>query len=127
MGPVTAVCVVLTAVPSGYLTLAEIELIVESPKAPSDASLLGIQVDGVAIEGAEAVSAFRYASSDSSGLDSFRLVMASGGLVTVIDVQQAAADGGAEEAAVAIANAQLTCLTGGSCDAPALPGSFTGQ
>lgn len=84
-------------------------------------------VDGVTIEGAEAVSAFRYASSDSSGLDSFRLVMASGGMVTVIDVQQAAADGGAEEAAVAIANAQLTCLTGGSCDAPALPGSFTGQ
>lgn len=84
-------------------------------------------VDGVTIEGAEAVSAFRYASSDGAGLDSFRLVMAAGGVLTVIDVQQSAGEGGAEEAAVTIAGAQLGCQTGGTCEAPALPASFTGQ
>lgn len=84
-------------------------------------------VDGVSIEGAEAVSAFRYASSDGSGLDSFRLVIATGGTLAVIDVQQAATEAGAEEAAMAIAGAQMTCLSGGACEAPALPGSLTGQ
>lgn len=84
-------------------------------------------VDGVTIEGADAVSAFRYASSDASGMDSYRLVIAAGGVMTVIDVQQAASDAGAEETAMAIATAQVTCLGGGACDAPALPGSLTGQ
>lgn len=84
-------------------------------------------VDGVTVDGAQATSAFRYASSDGSGMDSYRLVFAAGGTMTVIDVQQAASEGGADEAAMTIANAQMACQSGNACEAPALPGSFTGQ
>ncbi|MFC7534091.1 RICIN domain-containing protein [Actinoplanes sp. GCM10030250] len=48
--PLTAttdkVCVVLTAVPNGYLTVAEIEIFAKVPGVSSDARLTGIQVDG---------------------------------------------------------------------------------
>lgn len=84
-------------------------------------------VEGATVEGADAVSAFRYSSGDSGSLDSYRLLLASGGVMTVIDVQGAVADGGAESAASTIAASQMTCQTGGECVAPSLPGDFTGQ
>lgn len=83
-------------------------------------------VDGVSLDGADAVTAFRYGTGDGSA-DSYRLLVAANGTLTVIDVQRAAAEGGAEETAMAVATAELACQTGGTCEAPALPGSLTGQ
>lgn len=83
-------------------------------------------VDGVSLDGADAVTAFRYGTSEG-GADGYRVLFAANGTLTVIDVQRAAADGAAEETAMAIANAELTCQTGGTCEAPSLPGSLTGQ
>jgi hypothetical protein len=86
-------------------------------------------VDGITIEGADATTAFRYSgtSAGNGSLDSYRLVFSTGGMMTVIDVQGAATDGGAESAATTIAAAQMTCQSGNACEAPALPGEFTGQ
>jgi O-glycosyl hydrolase len=50
-GATTAVCVILTTVPNGYLTVAEIEVLAMAPGASGDASLTGIEVDGVPIAG----------------------------------------------------------------------------
>ncbi|WP_030437579.1 RICIN domain-containing protein [Actinoplanes subtropicus] len=54
--PVTAsgarsVCLVLTAVPNGYLTVAELQVFAKVPGVSSDARLDGIQVGGVPIAG----------------------------------------------------------------------------
>lgn len=83
-------------------------------------------VADVTLDGADAVAAWRYGSSEGAA-DSYRLLFAANGALTVIDVQRAAADGGAEETAMAVATAELACQTGGSCEAPTLPGGFTGQ
>lgn len=83
-------------------------------------------VDGVTLDGADAVAAWRYGTSEGTA-DSYRLLFAANGTLTVIDVQRAAADGGAEQAAMAVATAELACQTGGACETPALPGSLTGQ
>lgn len=79
-----------------------------------------------AIEGADQVSAFTY-SSNGEGQDSYRLIFSTGTMLTVVDVQNAASEGGAASAATAIASAQMTCQTGGTCEAPSLPAEFTGQ
>lgn len=82
--------------------------------------------DAPEIEGASAVSAFRF-SSDGDVQDSFRLIFANDVTVTVVDVQGGASGGGAEQSANDIATAQVGCQTDGACDAPALPAEFTGQ
>jgi hypothetical protein len=86
-------------------------------------------VDGVTVEGADAASAFRYSSesAEDGALDSYRLIFATGTMLTVIDLQGSASDGGAEQAATAISTAQMTCQAGEGCEAPALPAEFTGQ
>jgi hypothetical protein len=84
-------------------------------------------VDGASVEGADAVSAFRYSSGDAGALDGYRLIFATGGEMTVVDVRGSAANGAAEAAATAIAASQVTCQTGNECTAPSLPGEFTGQ
>jgi hypothetical protein len=83
-------------------------------------------VEAPAIEGADHVTAFAY-SSNGDSQDSFRLIYSAGTNLTVIDVQNAASEGGAEGAATAIAVAQMACQTGGTCEAPTLPAEFTGQ
>ena len=50
-GPGAAVCLVLTAVPNGYLTVAELEVYAKAPGRGSDATLAGIRVDGVPVAG----------------------------------------------------------------------------
>ena len=50
-GPGTAVCLVLTAVPNGYLTVAELEVYAKAPGTGSDPTLAGIEVDGVPLAG----------------------------------------------------------------------------
>lgn len=76
--------------------------------------------DAPSIDGANATTAFRYTSE---GVDAFRVVFAIGPMLTVIDAQGP----GAEEAVAAIVTAQAACQTGGTCEAPSLPESFTGQ
>jgi hypothetical protein len=84
-------------------------------------------VEDVMIDGADAASAFRYASSDDGDVDSYRLLYATGGMLTVIDVQRATSGDGAEEAAMTIAVAQMECQEGTACEAPDLPEGFSGQ
>lgn len=86
-------------------------------------------VDGASVVGASAVSAFRYSSESAEGdaLDGYRLIFSTNEMMTIIDVQGAASEGGAEQAATAISDAQTACQSGGACEAPALPAGFTGQ
>jgi hypothetical protein len=46
-----AVCAILTAMPNGYLTIAELQVFAKAPGKSSDAALAGIQVDGVPVAG----------------------------------------------------------------------------
>jgi hypothetical protein len=63
-GPTTAVCLVLTAVPNGYLTVAELEVYAKSPGTGSDAALAGIQVNGVPVGGFNpATTSYRVATA----------------------------------------------------------------
>jgi O-glycosyl hydrolase len=64
-GPTTtAICVVLTATPGGYLTVAEIEVFAKAPGSSADASLAAIQVDGVPIAGFDpATTRYRVATA----------------------------------------------------------------
>ncbi|RSM65378.1 hypothetical protein DMB66_16060 [Actinoplanes sp. ATCC 53533] len=50
-GPVAAVRVVMTARPSGYITASEIEVFAKTGVRSPDASLSGIEVDGVPVAG----------------------------------------------------------------------------
>jgi len=50
-GPGSAVCLVLTTVPNGYLTVAELEVYAKAPGTGSDPALTGIAVDGVLVAG----------------------------------------------------------------------------
>ena len=57
-----AVCLVLTAVPNGYLTVAELQVLGKAPGVSSDARLAGIRVDGVPVAGFDpAVTTYRVA------------------------------------------------------------------
>jgi len=49
--PTTAVCAILTAVPNGYLTIAELQVFAKAPGTSADAALAGIQVDGTPVAG----------------------------------------------------------------------------
>jgi O-glycosyl hydrolase len=49
--PTTAVCVVLTPRPGGYLTLGEIEVFARAPGVSADAALSALSVDGVPVAG----------------------------------------------------------------------------
>ncbi|GAA2878391.1 hypothetical protein Acy02nite_15830 [Actinoplanes cyaneus] len=55
-----SVCVVLTAVPNGYLTVSELQVSAKAPGVGTDAAAAGIRVDGVAIRGFDpAVTSYR--------------------------------------------------------------------
>jgi hypothetical protein len=59
-GRTDAVCLILTAVPNGYLTVAEVELIGKGPGVSADATLAGILVDGRPLAGFDpAVTTYR--------------------------------------------------------------------
>ncbi len=77
-------------------------------------------VEGAAVEGADAAAAYRYTSRDGSSaeMESYRIIFAQGATVTVVDVQGAQDAATAEAAANAIAGPQLTCQTGGECVKP---------
>lgn len=61
-GPTAAVCLILTTVPDGYLTVAELEVFAKAPGVSADAALAGIEVDGAPIAGFDpAVTAYRVA------------------------------------------------------------------
>ncbi|MFI1990722.1 RICIN domain-containing protein [Actinoplanes sp. NPDC020271] len=62
-GVTGAVCVVLTAVPNGYLTVSELQVSAKAPGVGTDATAAGIAVDGVAIRGFDpAVTTYRITS-----------------------------------------------------------------
>jgi|GEM_PF-1818465 len=85
-------------------------------------------VDGVEVEGASAVAAFSFSSSavTGSGVDSFRIVFASGNTLTVIDVQGAPNLDAAQGAATELATAQVACAGDASqCAVPSAPASLT--
>ena len=57
-----AVCLVLTAVPNGYLTVAELQVLAKAPGVSADARLAAIEVDGVPVAGFDpAVTTYRVA------------------------------------------------------------------
>ncbi|BCY07070.1 RICIN domain-containing protein [Actinoplanes sp. L3-i22] len=59
-GAGSTVCVVLTAVPNGYLTVAELQVSAKAPGVGTDATAAGIEVDGRAIRGFDpAVTTYR--------------------------------------------------------------------
>ena len=76
-------------------------------------------VDGVSVDGAEAVRAFQYASNGGDAVDSARVVMHAGGVVTVVDVQGASGSDAALSAVQSLATSQLACLSE-VCEAPEL-------
>ncbi len=86
-------------------------------------------VDGVTIEGAEQVVAYRFPSPavGATENDSFRVIFTAGANVGVVDVQGAPSAEVAEQVATDLANAQVACVDQTSCPAPALPGELTGQ
>jgi len=86
-------------------------------------------VEGAALENADSVRAFRFTSPNAAApdaVDSYRIIFATGATLTVIDVQGASSDQVATDAAMALAQAQLGCQTGGPCDLPQLPADLTG-
>lgn len=85
------------------------------------------QVSEVTLDGVDAASAYRYASGEATNVDSYRVLFASGGMLTVIDVQRAASDSVAADVAMTIATAQLACRSESACETPELPEGFTGQ
>ena len=57
-----AVCLILTAVPNGYLTVAELQVLAKAPGVSADARLAAIEVDGVPVAGFDpAVTTYRVA------------------------------------------------------------------
>lgn len=76
--------------------------------------------EGVTVEGSSAVAAYSFSSAaiESTDVDSFRIVFATGTTLTVIDVQGASSPEAAQEAATELANADPGT-------APAVPASLT--
>ncbi|WP_436521185.1 RICIN domain-containing protein [Actinoplanes sp. HUAS TT8] len=59
-GAGSTVCVVLTAVPNGYLTVAELQVSAKAPGVGTNATASGIRVDGVPVRGFDpAVTTYR--------------------------------------------------------------------
>ncbi|GAA2674533.1 glycoside hydrolase [Actinoplanes palleronii] len=58
------VCLVLTAVPNGYLTVAEVQVLAKAPGVGTDASAAGIRVGGVPVRGFDpATTSYRVAAA----------------------------------------------------------------
>lgn len=87
------------------------------------------EVDGVEIEGADALVAYSFPSlaTDADDADSFRIVAVTGATLVVIDVQGAPDLETAQETATLLAVTQVGCLGETSCAVPELPAALTGQ
>lgn len=92
-------------------------------------SIVGIEaVDGVTIDGADQVAAYRFPSPaiGSTENDSFRVIFSAGPNVGVVDVQGADSSEIGQQVATDLATAQVACIGESSCAAPKLPAEFTG-
>ncbi len=87
------------------------------------------EVDGVEIEGVDALVAYSFPSlaTGADDADSFRLVAVAGSTLVVIDVQGAPDMETARETATLLATTQVGCLGETSCAVPELPAALTGQ
>jgi hypothetical protein len=85
-------------------------------------------VDGVEVEGSDAVAAFSFPSlaTGATEADSFRIVTVADTALVVIDVQGAPSVEIAQETAAQLATAQLACVGESSCAAPELPADLAG-
>jgi hypothetical protein len=80
-------------------------------------------VDGVSLDGSDAVSGFQYRSvlrGEQGEQDSFRIVAQVDSQLVVVDVQGAESVESAQAAAVALAEAQIACMAGTSCEVPSV-------
>lgn len=86
-------------------------------------------VDGIEIEGAAQVVAYRFPSPavGATENDSFRVIFTSETNVGVVDVQGAPSAEVAQQTATDLANAQVACVGQPNCPAPILPDELTGQ
>lgn len=86
-------------------------------------------VDAPAVEGAAQTVAFRFPSpaTGADGIDSYRVMFSAGASVGVVDVQGASSPEIAEQAALALAAAQVGCFSAETCAAPTLPAELAGQ
>jgi hypothetical protein len=87
------------------------------------------EVDGVEIEGVDALVAYSFPSlaTGADDADSFRVVAVAGSTLVVIDVQGAPDMETARETATLLATTQVGCLGETSCAVPELPAALTGQ
>lgn len=87
------------------------------------------EVDGVEIEGVDALVAYSFPSlaTGADDADSFRVVAVAGSTLVVIDVQGAPEMETARETATLLATTQVGCLGETSCAVPELPAALTGQ
>ncbi|MGI8963985.1 MAG: hypothetical protein ACR2GI_05725 [Thermomicrobiales bacterium] len=87
------------------------------------------EVDGVEIEGVDALVAYSFPSlaTGTDDADSFRVVAVAGSTLVVIDVQGAPEMETARETATLLATTQVGCLGETSCAVPELPAALTGQ
>lgn len=85
-------------------------------------------VDGVEVDGASAVAAFRFTSlaTGAAEPDSFRIIAVADTTLVVIDVQGAPSVDVAQGAATQLASAQIACIGQAECAAPVLPAELTG-
>jgi len=85
-------------------------------------------IEGVEIEGADAVAASSFPSQATGAgeADSVRVVTVSGSTLVVIDVQGAPSVEVAQAAAETFAGAQLSCLGQDTCTAPEIPADLIG-
>lgn len=86
-------------------------------------------VDGIEVEGAGSVAAFRFVSAATGATepDSFRVVAVADTMLVVVDVQGAPSVDVAQATATQLATAQVACIGQTECAAPELPAELTGQ
>jgi hypothetical protein len=86
-------------------------------------------VDGVEVEGADAVAAFAFPSlaTGATEADSFRVVLVADTTLVVVDVQGAPSLDVAQTTATQLAASQVGCLGQTECAAPELPAELAGQ
>lgn len=84
-------------------------------------------VNGLEIEGADALAAFRFSSqaTGATEADSFRIVSVAGTTLVVIDVQGAPGADIAQAAASQLVAAQIACLGQTTCAVPELPAELS--
>jgi hypothetical protein len=85
-------------------------------------------LDGIDIEGADAVAAIRFPSpaTGAAEADSVRILAVVDATLVSVDVQGAPSLDLAQETAVGLATAQAGCVGADSCEAPTLPEGLTG-